>query len=249
MMKLCAMMVLLVVLATAHQTSYVDLAGEIEAPPGELSDAVSMVQEGAGEDDSAAGDIVYRISYNTRYEANSGSSVASKGDFKIKIWGDGSPSDTGTLFLVTHPGYSCKAAQAAECFADIKGVVKATDSTKCNCDPSKSGYSESAAQWEPLTGRVQHTYVSAPNVGQITKVEVTTTSSDSWVPEFIKVNTNSIETGNGNGIYYMDVNKAINSGATFTATTTATDSNGVQVNMDDKASHRYGIVKCENAVC
>eukprot|EP00656_Telonema_subtile_P052174 TRINITY_DN719_c0_g1_i2.p1 TRINITY_DN719_c0_g1~~TRINITY_DN719_c0_g1_i2.p1 ORF type:complete len:112 (+),score=19.47 TRINITY_DN719_c0_g1_i2:80-415(+) len=53
---------LLMAVACASQTEYVDLGQEIAAPPGvEKSDRIQALGEGADE-------VVYRISYNTVYD-------------------------------------------------------------------------------------------------------------------------------------------------------------------------------------
>merc|ERR1712159_759590 len=180
-------------------------------------------------------EVVYRISWNTQYDSTP-SNTASKGTFKITIKGVGGDT-TGEKTLVTHPGYACGAARDPECFPDIKGKVKADDdaSAKCACDPSKSDYSEVDAKWAPVPGKVQHFYLKAKDVGEIAEVKITSdaAASDSWTPGFLKINMNDMETGVGNGIYYMDIGKKINKDAP----------------MEKKASHKYGIIKCEASAC
>merc|ERR1719389_888515 len=118
-------------------------------------------------------EVVYRISWNTQYDSTP-SNTASKGTFKITIKGVGGDT-TGEKTLVTHPGYACGAASDPECFPDITGKVKADGdaSAKCACDPSKAGYDEAAAKWHPFAGTVQHFYLKAADVGEITEVIIT----------------------------------------------------------------------------
>jgi len=237
--------------AFASQTEYVDLAMEIAAPPGESNDQVNeLIQESAGSME-AEDDVVYRISWNTQYDSTP-SNTASKGTFKITIKGVGGDT-TGEKTLVTHPGYACGAASDPECFPDIKGKVKADDdaSAKCACDPSKSDYSEVDAKWAPVPGKVQHFYLKAKDVGEIAEVKITSdaAASDSWTPGFLKINMNDMETGVGNGIYYMDIGKKINKDAPMEKKASATDSDGEKLKMEKRASHKYGIIKCEASAC
>merc|ERR1712028_228636 len=82
-----------------------------------------------------------------------------------------------------------------------------------------------------------------------TKVTVTSDGTDSWKPGFLKINMNSAETGLGNGIYYMDIGKKIDSNLPFEVSTDAVDSNGEKIDMTRKSSHKYGIIKCEASAC
>merc|ERR1711907_520950 len=174
-------------------------------------------------------EVVYRISWNTQYDSTP-SNTASKGTFKITIKGVGGDT-TGEKTLVTHPGYACGAASDPECFPDIKGKVKADDdaSAKCACDPSKSDYSEEDAKWAPIPGKVQHFYLKAKDVGEIAEVKITSdaAASDSWTPGFLKIN--------------MD--------APMEKKASATDSDGEKLKMEKRASHKYGIIKCEASAC
>ena len=155
--------------------------------------------------------------------------------------------------LVTHPGYQCGAASDPECFPDITGAVLADGdaSAKCACDPSKDGYDEAAAKWKPFAGTVQHYFLKATDVGEVGEVILSGDSNtdDSWTPGFLKINMNDMETGVGNGIYYMDIGKKINKDKTLTMKAGATDSYGEKIKMENKASHQYGIIKCEAASC
>jgi hypothetical protein len=251
---------MIVAMAVASQTEYIDLAGEIPAPPGEKNDGVVMIQEKSGE--TMGDDVVYRISWNTQYDSDP-AKTASKGTFKIKITGTlaGSSADTGFHQLVTHPGYACGAASDPECFPDITGTVLAADdaSANCKCNPNLAdgsgadpNYDEAAAKWAPIPGKIQKGYVKAADVGEITKVEITgdgVETSNSWTPGFLKINMNDMETGVGNGIYYMDIGKKINKDKPLTLEAGATDAYGEQIKMDKLSSHKYGIIKCEAAAC
>merc|ERR1712188_184498 len=102
----------------ASQIDYANLEAEIPAPPGESysQNEVSMLQESAGA--AMKADIVYRVSWNTVYDANH-ESTASKGTFKIQIYG-----------------------KDADCYPDITGKIQASAATVCACDPSNAGYNE-----------------------------------------------------------------------------------------------------------
>merc|ERR1711934_545347 len=177
-------------------------------------------------------DVVYRISWNTKYDPDP-AKTSSKGTYKINIKSVDGATETGEETLVTHPGYQCGAASDPECFPDITGAVLADGdaSAKCACDPSKDGYDEAAAKWKPFAGTVQHYFLKATDVGEVGEVILSGDSNtdDSWTPGFLKINMNDMETGVGNGIYYMDIGK--------------------KIKMENKASHQYGIVKCEAASC
>jgi hypothetical protein len=240
---------LVVALVSASQMEYFDLAAEIPAPPGESNDNVQeLIQESAGT--AMGADVVYRISWNTQYD-NDPSKTASKGTFKINIKGD--DSETGSQTLITHPGYSCGAASDPECFPDITGKVLADDdaSAKCACDPVKAGYDEKAAKWRPFAGTVQHFFLKGTDVGEVKEVVVEgdAAASDSWTPGFLKINMNDMETGVGNGIYYMDIGKKINKDKPLTLKAGATDAYGEAIKMEKQSSHKYGIIKCEAGAC
>jgi len=240
---------LVVALVSASQMEYFDLAAEIPAPPGESNDNVQeLIQESAGT--AMGADVVYRISWRT--EANEDpTTTGSKGTFKINI--KGADSETGSQTFVTHPGYSCGAASDAKCFPDISGKVLADDdaSAKCDCDPTKEGYNEDAAKWTAESGMVQNFNLKGTDVGEIKEVVIETDVSpeDGWSCEFIKINTNSMDTGVGNGVYYMDVGKKINKEKPLEMKSDALDGSDKPVTMDNKESHKYGIVKCEADAC
>merc|ERR1711981_303885 len=205
-------------------------------------------------------DVVYRISWNTQYDPDP-AKTSSKGTYKINIKSVDGATETGEKTLVTHPGYACGAASDPECFPDITGTVLAADdaSANCKCNPNLAdgsgadpNYDEAAAKWAPIPGKIQKGYVKAADVGEITKVEITgdgVETSNSWTPGFLKINMNDMETGVGNGIYYMDIGKKINKDKTLTMKAGATDSYGEKIKMENKASHQYGIIKCEAASC
>merc|ERR1711977_406527 len=197
-------------------------------------------------------DVVYRISWNTQYDPDP-AKTSSKGTYKINIKSVDGATETGEKTLVTHPGYQCGAASDPECFPDITGTVLADGdaSAKCACDPAKDGYDEAAAKWRPFAGTVQHFFLKAADVGEVGEVVVTSDAetTDSWTPGFLKINMNDMETGVGNGIYYMDIGKKINKDKTLTLKAGATDTYGEQIKMENKASHQYGIIKCEAASC
>merc|ERR1711907_13110 len=240
--------ILFVGLAIASQTEYIDLAGEIPAPPGETDDSVEMIQERSGV--QMRDTVVYRISWNTMYDRKP-SKTASKGTYTINI--KGADSETGAQTLVTHPGYQCGAASDPECFPNIQGKVLADDdaSLKCACDPSKDGYDEAAAKWRPFAGTTQHYYLKGTDVGEITEVVIAgdSNANDSWSPGFLKINMNDMETGVGNGIYYMDIGKKINKDKPLTLKAGATDAYGEKIKMEKLSSHQYGIIKCEAGAC
>jgi len=234
----------------ASQIDYANLEAEIPAPPGESysQNEVSMLQESAGA--AMKADIVYRVSWNTVYDANH-DSTASKGTFKIQIYGkDG--TDTGQQELVTHPGYECAAAKDPDCYPDITGKVQASAATVCACDPSNAGYNEEDAKWQPHSGITQSKYIKAPEVDEITKVVLTgdNEANDKWHPGFLKINMNDFKDGLGNGIYYMDLGgKKVDKNDPITMKSDATDASGEGLKMENLASHKYGIIKCEAASC
>merc|ERR1711959_871165 len=184
-------------------------------------------------------DVVYRISWNTQYDPDP-AKTSSKGTYKINIKSVDGATETGEKTLVTHPGYQCGAASDPECFPDITGAVLADGdaSAKCACDPSKDGYDEAAAKWKPFAGTVQHFFLKAADVGEIKEVVL---SGDS--------NTDDMETGVGNGIYYMDIGREINKDKPLTLKAGATDAYGEAIKMEKMSSHKYGIIKCEAAAC
>ena len=49
----------------------------------------------------------------------------------------------------------------------------------------------------------------ADDVGDISEVKIATDSGDGWSPQWIKINTNSFETGLGNGIFYTTITKTV----------------------------------------
>merc|ERR1712025_15486 len=180
--------------------------------------------------ESMGDDVVYRISWNTQYDPDP-AKTSSKGTYKINIKSVDGATETGEKTLVTHPGYQCGAASDPECFPDITGAVLADGdaSAKCACDPSKDGYDEAAAKWKPFAGTVQHYFLKATDVGEVGEVILSGDSNtdDSWTPGFMKINKDK----------------------TLTLKAGATDSYGEKIKMENKASHQYGIIKCEAASC
>jgi len=236
--------------AIAHETEYYNLENDIAAPPGETYGDVEMLQEDAGS--KMKEDVVYRISWNTQYDTDS-TKTGSKGAFKITIEGPAGAT-TGEKKLVSHPGYNCGAASDPACFPDITGKVLADDdaSMDCGCDPSNEAYDEVAAKWHPAgAGSVEHFYLKAVDVVTISKVTITgdAASSDSWTPGFLKINMNDMQSGLGNGIFYMDIGKKINKDKPYIAEIGQTDAYGDKATMARKSTHNYGILQCEAAAC
>merc|ERR1711865_363544 len=133
--------------------------------------------------------------------------------------------------------------------ADV--VYRLSFRTQFDSDPAASGYNEGDAKWEAKAGLAQKMNLKAADVGEITGVTITSdaAATDSWTPVFLKVNMNDMASGLGNGIYYMDIGKAIDSGTSYTVTTTTTDTDGNKPEMTNMASHNSGIIKCEAAAC
>jgi hypothetical protein len=243
-MAKCAVLgcVLLLAFAYAAQRELVQDLGEVETL----------------QDDSSMGtDVVYRISFMTQMD-NDPAKTASKSTYKIKIIG--TDGDTGNQELVTHPGYSCGAKSDAECMPGIDGLVTTDDDgdRKCACDPSASDYNEDDAKWNAMPGKTQHAFIKAADVGELTQVKITTDAAvtDGWTPLWLKINMNDMASGLGNGIYYMDIGKQIDSANAFSEETGKTDDDGNKVKMADSedldaigATHKYGIIKCEAASC
>ena len=102
-----------------------------------------------------------------------------------------------------------------------------------------------------MPGQTQHFYLKAADVDEITEVIITGDSekSDGWTPAYLKINMNDMESGLGNGIYYMDIGKQIDKDHTATIKAGATDTYGEKIKMENFASHKYGIIKCEAAAC
>merc|ERR1711865_756563 len=137
---------------------------------------------------------------------------------------------------------------------DITGKVLADDdaSMDCGCDPSNEAYDEVAAKWHPAgAGSVEHFYLKAVDVVTISKVTITgdAASSDSWTPGFLKVNMNDMQSGLGNGIFYMDIGKKINKDKPYIAEIGKKDAYGDKATMARKSTHNYGILQCEAAAC
>lgn len=109
-----------------------------------------------------------------------------------------------------------------------------------------------AAKWHPAgAGSVEHFYLKAVDVVTISKVTITgdAASSDSWTPGFLKINMNDMQSGLGNGIFYMDIGKKINKDKPYIAEIGQTDAYGDKATMARKSTHNYGILQCEAAAC
>merc|ERR1712086_779846 len=139
------------------------------------------------------------------------------------------------------------------CMPGIDGKVTTDDDgdLKCACDPSASDYNEDDAKWNAMPGKTQHAFIKAADVGELTAVKITTDApvTDGWTPLWLKINMNDMASGLGNGIYYMDIGKQIDSANEFKEETGKTDDDGNKVKMADRATHKYGIIKCEAASC
>merc|ERR1711918_230901 len=153
-------------------------------------------------DDVTEGEITYRISFTT---ASEGEQTVSNGNFKIQIKGD--KGDTGEKFLVSHPGYACGAdGDSPRCYTNEHGIV-----------PTKE------------TGQHRLVFIKAADVGEIKEVKITGDSGEKWKMEGMKINTNSVSTGLGAGIFYVQgaiINKAAPLEAELSASTTAGDDMG-----------------------
>jgi len=243
---------LLVAFTSARESDYAEL-GE-----GEQTD-----------DDDRGNSIVYRVSWATQSDSDP-SKTGSRGTFQIKFGGyvaDGRKSHTGFMTFVSHPGYQCGALSDPECLPGIDGKPKnpsgAEDPAACKCSPfnrrgaAVDGYNEDDAKWSPISGKVQHATVKSKDVGEVFKVQIqqiddATTVDDTWTPAWLKVNTNDMQTGLGNGVYYLDIGKTIGQKTTdgmYEALTDQVDSDGNKVTMESFASHKYGIIKCEASSC
>lgn len=135
----------------------------------------------------------------------------------------------------------------------IDGLVTTDDDgdRTCACDPAASDYNEDDAKWRAMPGKTQHAFIKAADVGELTKVDITTDAAvtDGWTPSFVKINMNDMASGLGNGIYYMDIGKQIDSANAFSEESDAQDADGSKISMERKSSHKYGIVKCEATSC
>jgi len=179
-------------------------------------------------DDVTEGEITYRISFTT---ASEGEQTVSNGNFKIQIKGD--KGDTGEKFLVSHPGYACGAdGDSPRCYTNEHGIVPTKESrgsATCPCDPNLEEYNEENAKWTKETGQHRLVFIKAADVGEIKEVKITGDSGEKWKMEGMKINTNSVSTGLGAGIFYVQgaiINKAAPLEAELSASTTAGDDMG-----------------------
>merc|ERR1712146_380025 len=127
------------------------------------------------------------------------------------------------------------------------------DTANCFCDPSNAQYNEEDAKWRVKTQMKQHINIKAADVGEITQVTVTgdNEATDSWTPSFFKINTNTQEDGVGNGIFYIEAGGKINKDSSLTKQSAPPDGAGGTLNpqMADPATHGWGIIRCQAAVC
>merc|ERR1712093_390809 len=186
-MKLILVLVALASLAEAHMTEPDTLARSIEPPPGEEEPLV-MIQEGADA-------TKYRLTWKTKADP-----CPSSGDCNaIKSANEKFTSNANFKITITGAGGSVE----DEIFKH-PGEVKNTAS----------------GVWNKANGLVQTAEVDPKkDLGQLTAVKITTTagSDTSWTPSFIKINTNNKYTGLGSGVYYVEVNRAIDKDNAFEA--------------------------------
>lgn len=179
------------------------------------------------DDASEKGDLTYRISFTTAAE---GEETCSTGTFKIQIIG--TAGDTGEQFLVSHPGYKCGADDSPRCYTNEHGVVPTAESrgsATCPCDVNLEDYKEEDAKWIKDAGAHRQVNLVAPDVGEVQEVKITTDSAEKWKLQGLKINTNSLETGTGAGIFYIagaiiDAKQPLE--AKLSSTTTAGDDMG-----------------------
>merc|ERR1712072_283384 len=161
----------------------------------------ALCAEVASLDNEREGDITYRISFST---AKEGEETSSTGTFMIEI--KGTAGDSGSLFLVSHPGHKCGAEDSPRCYTNEHGVVPTAESrgsATCPCDVNLDDYKEKDAKWIKEPGLHQQVNLVAPDVGDIQEVKITTDSSEKWKLEGLKINTNSLETALGAGVFYV----------------------------------------------
>jgi len=60
---------------------------------------------------------------------------------------------------------------------------------------------------------------------------------------------NDMQSGLGNGIFYMDIGKKINKDKPYIAEIGQKDAYGDKATMARKSTHNYGILQCEAAAC
>jgi len=60
---------------------------------------------------------------------------------------------------------------------------------------------------------------------------------------------NDMQSGLGNGIFYMDIGKKINKDKPYIAEIGKKDAYGDKATMARKSTHNYGILQCEAAAC
>merc|ERR1711907_166104 len=141
--------------------------------------------------------------------------------------------DSIALDIPAPPGEEDTLAMIQEGAGDVT-KYRITWKTKADPCPASGSCSstisetknEATSVWTPQNGLVQTAVVDPKkDLGQITSVKITgTASSDtSWTPSFVKINTNNQYTGLGSGVYYVDVNRAIDKDNAFEAKTSPGD--------------------------
>lgn len=243
-----------------YHTDYTDLEAEIPPPEGmsylPRNEQIKLLQVRAGQDPLPDGKAAYRITFATQADDKKcDAGACSKATFEMKITGQ--ETNTGWFTLVTHPGMKCAAKTPAGCMTAINGK-KMQEDASCPCDVSDTDYQERAAMWKPFVGITQSTTVQMDDVAEITEVRVRVNQaatsaysdkavSDSWIPVYFKISTIDPQTGYGSGIYYMDVGQPIGQNEQKQTFLRKADRN--QFKMENKGSHKKGIIKCELATC
>merc|ERR1712054_88361 len=187
-MKWILVFVAIASIGFAHQTEPDSIALDIPAPPGE-EDTLAMIQEGAG-------DVTkYRITWKTKADPCPASGSCSSTISANKKFA----SNENFKLTITGSGGSVE-----------DEVFKHPGETK----------NEATSVWTPQNGLVQTAVVDPKkDLGQITAVKITgtATTDTSWTPSFVKINTNNQYTGLGSGVYYAEVNRAIDKDNAFEA--------------------------------
>eukprot|EP00658_Telonema_sp_P-2_P015386 TRINITY_DN15917_c0_g1_i1.p1 TRINITY_DN15917_c0_g1~~TRINITY_DN15917_c0_g1_i1.p1 ORF type:complete len:250 (+),score=53.36 TRINITY_DN15917_c0_g1_i1:181-930(+) len=158
--------------------------------------------------DEGATDITYRVSWTCSKHTTVG--TTSQGIFTIQFTG---PKGTTTAkTLAVNPCQTCTAkGDVSACYTSNTGVVPSDESrgaATCPCDPTlHSGVEFDEKKWTRDPGQHRQMFIVAEDVGDLTKVEITSTSSRSktgvWDLLGLRVNTNSQKTGLGNGVFYV----------------------------------------------
>jgi len=188
-MKWILVLVALATISAAHQTEPETLALQVEPPPGE-EEPLAMIQEGADA-------TKYRLTWKTKANPCTGNA-----DEKAACAAANEKFASNANFKITITGAGGSVEE--EVFKH-PGEVK----------DAASGV------WSPTSNGLVQTAEVDPkkDLGQLTAVKITTTagSATSWTPSFVKINTNNKYTGLGSGIYYAEVNRAIDKDNTYEA--------------------------------